>query len=277
MNSSKSRSTTVATPDTTTPDVVAPVPTDKRRIPLVVLLTAVVTLAIVYILRPDWFSKAPVDNSVDGGNANQDQNPNPAPPDPVFIIVAVVIPVSVMMSIIGYQAFVSGALKESIRRVSPYLGIIALCVVAGGVIRPYPSSWSTQVSNLLICVGYLLGLYLVVKEFDLLPWDRKKKDEEEKRKRERKARIRASLIEWARAQKTELEKESDLVKKRDLVKKLAEKLDSQIRLFEQRDKEEEEERVLKKLRGAVAAWESNDPVAGDKMWEEANKSLSENK
>jgi hypothetical protein len=241
------------------------------------LLTAVVTLAIVYILRPDWFSKAPVDNSVDGGNANQDQNPNPAPPDPVFIIVAVVIPVSVMMSIIGYQAFVSGALKESIRRVSPYLGIIALCVVAGGVIRPYPSSWSTQVSNLLICVGYLLGLYLVVKEFDLLPWDRKKKDEEEKRKRERKARIRASLIEWARAQKTELEKESDLVKKRDLVKKLAEKLDSQIRLFEQRDKEEEEERVLKKLRGAVAAWESNDPVAGDKMWEEANKSLSENK
>jgi hypothetical protein len=193
-------------------------------------------------------------------------------------------PVSVIMSIVGYQAFVSGTLKEHIKRVSSYLGIVGLCVAAGGIVRLYPSSWSKLVSNVLICVGYLLGLYLVVKEFDLLPWDkkkkddeRKKKDEEEGKKKERKKVIRASLFEWAKRKKAEVDLEKDLARKRALVEKLAADIDLRILLHEKNEKEEQEEALLRRLRGAMTAWEIGDQVAGDKMWEDVGKSLDEKK
>lgn len=268
---------------TTTPDVVAPAAVapaaNRLRIPLVILLTAVVALAIAYIFKPEWFSKAPgVIMVVDGGGMQKEPQPDPSPldpdpPDPVFIVVAVVVPVSVMISIIGYQAFVSGTLKEHIKRVSSYLGIVGLCIAAGGIVRLYPSSWSKLVSNVLICIGYMLGLYLVVKEFDLFPWDRKKKAEEEKKKKERKAAVRASLLEWAKGQKAAVDLETDIVKKRALVEQLARDLDVRIHTATQKEKEEEEEALLRKLRGAIKAWEMGDPAVGDNMWRDVDKSL----
>lgn len=277
-NTSKTRNATVATPDTTTSAVVSPT-TDKRRIPLVILLTVVVVVAIACLLNPDWFSKtrAPVDGGGGAKETQQDPALTPDPPDPVFIVVAIVMPVTVIMSIIGYQAFVSGTLKEHIKRVSSYLGIVGLCVAAGGIVRLYPSSWNKLVSNVLICVGYLLGLYLVVKEFDLLPWDRKKKDDEERKKKERKKIIRASLLEWAKGKKTEVDLEKDLARKQALVEKLAADLDLRILLNEKNEKEEQEVALLRRLRGAVMAWNNNDPAAGDKMWRDVDKSLDEKK
>jgi hypothetical protein len=112
------------------------------------------------------------------------------------IPVASIVFISLLLCFVAY--LVATGKSSKVIRLAPSLGVASFFVGVGSFIRFYPSNWSHAASSGCVIVGYSLAVFLAIKEFSILPWDReKKKIDNEKNKWERgEVELLAALQEY---------------------------------------------------------------------------------
>lgn len=96
---------------------------------------------------------------------------------PDVVVVASVFFVSLVLVFIAY--LVATGNSSEVKRLAPFLGIASFFVAAGGFIRFYPSDWSNGASSAFVIIGYSLAFFFLVKDFNMLPWEKKKQEVED--------------------------------------------------------------------------------------------------
>lgn len=99
------------------------------------------------------------------------------------IPVASIVFISLLLCFVAY--LVATGKSSKVKRLAPSLGVASFFVGVGSFIRFYPSNWSHAASSGCVIVGYSLAVFLTIKEFSILPWDREKKKIENKKKKEK--------------------------------------------------------------------------------------------
>lgn len=99
------------------------------------------------------------------------------------IPVASIVFISLLLCFVAY--LVATGKSSKVKRLAPSLGVASFFVGVGSFIRFYPSNWSHAASSGCVIVGYSLAVFLAIKEFSILPWDREKKNIENEKKKEK--------------------------------------------------------------------------------------------
>lgn len=97
------------------------------------------------------------------------------------IPVASIVFISLLLCFVAY--LVATGKSSKVKRLAPSLGVASFFVGVGSFIRFYPSNWSHAASSGCVIVGYSLAVFLAIKEFSILPWDREKKRIENDKKK----------------------------------------------------------------------------------------------
>jgi hypothetical protein len=136
------------------------------------------------------------------------------------IPVASIVFISLLLCFVAY--LVATGKSSKVKRLAPSLGVASFFVGVGSFIRFYPSNWSHAASSGCVIVGYSLAVFLTIKEFSILPWDREKKKIENKKKKEKIKSWYASIEELksiVKKMKKKLEPTNEKMKKLDNTEK----------------------------------------------------------
>ena len=99
------------------------------------------------------------------------------------VVIASLVFLTLVLGYVGYLVL-TGRWRD-LKRISPLFGVAGFFIVAGTVVRLYPFEWSDAISGAFVVIGYSLAVFFVIKEFQLLPWDRRaQKDDLERQIRD---------------------------------------------------------------------------------------------
>jgi hypothetical protein len=161
------------------------------------------------------------------------------------IPVASIVFISLLLCFVAY--LVATGKSSKVKRLAPSLGVASFFVGVGSFIRFYPSNWSHAASSGCVIVGYSLAVFLTIKEFSILPWDREKKKIENKKKKEKIDSWNVSIEELksiVKKMKKKLEPTDEKMKKLDNTEKILEVIQGYINQIEAGTLTAEQERFV---------------------------------
>ena len=84
----------------------------------------------------------------------------------LFLLAALGIPVSLIVIFVIY--LISTGRWDDVKRIGPLLSVPGIVTGAAVVFRTYyKSDWGQYLSNAMILIAYAIGLYLIIREFNL--------------------------------------------------------------------------------------------------------------
>jgi hypothetical protein len=84
----------------------------------------------------------------------------------LFLLAALGIPMSLILIFVIY--LISTGRWDDVKRIGPLLSVPGVVTGAAVVFRAYyQSEWGQYLSNAMILIAYAIGLYLIIREFNL--------------------------------------------------------------------------------------------------------------